>query len=241
MRGTLYVVGVGPGDPELMTIKAVRVLEKCPTWFAPKAHSEGESTALSIVSGLVNITEKKVLTHHFPMKQVYRSGQVDNELFAAWQNAARVIIEHLEAGEDVAFPTLGDPAIYSTGFYVCEALAACNYSGDIKIIPGVSSVGASAASAKIPLCLGDERLIVLPATFEDERIISLLQQVDVAVFMKVHRVLKRIVALLERENLLECAVLIERTSCNEERIWHDVRSALDEDLHYFSTLIVRKK
>ena len=241
MRGTLYVVGVGPGDPELMTLKGVKILEQCPVWFAPKAHSEGESTALTIAGAIVDMKGKNIITHRFPMKQVYRAEQADSELSVAWREAAQQIIVHLQAGVDVVFPTLGDPAIYSTGFYVYEALAACNYTGPVKVIPGVSSIGASAASAEMPLCLGDERMVVLPATFENRSISSLLAQVDVVVFMKVHRVLKRIVALLEEENLLEGAVLVERTSCNGERIWHDVRMAQDEELHYFSTLIVRKK
>ncbi|CAG34940.1 precorrin-2 C(20)-methyltransferase [Desulfotalea psychrophila] len=207
---------------------------------APKAHDEGESTALAIAAGVIEVAAKNILTHRFPMKHVRRAQEVDGELASAWEEAARAIIQRLDAGEDVAFPTLGDPAIYSTGFYVYEALAACGWAGRVEVIPGVSSVGASAASANMPLCLGDERLVVLPATFEDEKIASLLQQVDVAVFMKVYRVLPRIVELLESLGMLENAVLVERTSCGNERIWHDVRAALSEDLHYFSTLLVRK-
>lgn len=240
MRGTLYIVGVGPGDPELLTLKAVRVLEKCSTWFAPKAHSEGESTALNIVAGEVEIGDKNILTHRFPMKHVRRGEDVDPELASAWKAAAVDIITCLERGENVAFPTLGDPAIYSTAFYVYEVLAACDYTGPIEVVPGVSSIGASAASAQIPLCLGDERLLVLPATFENGKLSELMKNVDAAVFMKVYRVLDQMIEFLESEGLVEKAVLIERTSCGDQRIWHDIRKARGEDLHYFSTMLVRK-
>lgn len=240
MRGTLYIVGVGPGDPELMTLKAMRVLQNCPVWFAPKSRQDGTSTAVDIASGGVDVTDKQIITHRFPMKHVRRGETADPELAVAWEEAAQAITSCLEAGQDVAFPTLGDPAIYSTGFYVYEALASCNYDGEIKVIPGISSIGASAASANMPLCLGDERLLVLPATFEDESISEYLKEVDAIVFMKVYRVLDRIVALLEKEQLLENAVLVEKTSYGEERIWHNVKDALGEELHYFSTLLVRK-
>ncbi|MGL1930475.1 MAG: precorrin-2 C(20)-methyltransferase [Desulfotalea sp.] len=240
MRGTLYIVGVGPGDPELMTIKAARILEKCPVWFAPKSRQEGASTAIDIANGGVRSDNKNIITHRFPMKHVRRSESVDSELTEAWQEAATEIISYLEQGKDVAFPTLGDPAIYSTGFYVYEALASCKYDGEIKVIPGISSIGASAASANMSLCLGDERLLVLPATFENGSVAEYLKSVDAIVFMKVYRVLDRIVKLLEQENLLENAVLIEKTSYGDERIWHNVKDALGEDLHYFSTLLVRK-
>lgn len=246
MQGTLYIVGVGPGDPDLLTIKAIKALEKCPVWIAPKAHSEGESTALSIVIKHVGVGDKDIVTHRFPMKPVQRAKNADETLVKAWNDAAIIVIDQLNKGNDVAFPTLGDPAIYSTGFYVCEALATAGFTGEIKVIPGVSSVGATAASAKRPLCLGDERLLVLPATFENGEVASLLKTVDAIVFMKVYRVLDKMIEVLEAENLIDKAVLVERAGCSDERVWTDIRKAAAENknndkLHYFSTLIVRKR
>lgn len=242
MQGTLYIVGVGPGDPDLLTIKAIRTLEKCSVWLAPKAHSEGESTALSIVSGHLEVDGKKIVTHRFPMKPVQRAADTDADLLAAWNEAANIVTAYLEKGLDVAFPTLGDPAIYSTGFYLWEALEAAGFKGEVEVIPGVSSVGTTAASAKTPLCLGDERLLVLPATFENGEVASLLKNVDAVVFMKVYRVLDQMIDVLETEGLIDKAILVERAGCQDERVWTDIRKAvLEKDLHYFSTLIVRKK
>lgn len=240
MQGTFYIVGVGPGDPQLMTLKAARILEKCNIWFVPSAFENGGSMALKIASGVVNREGKTILSHHFPMKQVHRGEEPDPEIKSAWQEAAKTIMESLGDGQDVVFPTLGDPAIYSTGFYVCETLQEYGSPFKIQIVPGVSAIGASSAVSALPLCLGDERLVVIPATFENEHIRELLQLSDVVVFMKVYKVMERLVGLLEELGLVDNAVLVERCSLPDQRIWTDVRQAVGQNIHYFSTMVVRK-
>ncbi len=240
MQGTFYVVGVGPGDPELLTLKAARILEKCDVWFAPSAFKHGDSMALKIVSGEVSTKGKKILTHYFPMKLVHRGKDPDPEVTAAWQEAAEIIVGHLRAGKDVVFPTLGDPAIYSTGYYVCETLQKNSADIKIEIIPGVSAIGASSAAAGLPLCLGDERLVVIPATFENGAMRDVLAQSDTVVFMKVHKVMPKIVKLLDELDLLDQAVLVERCSLGDQKIWTNIRDAVDKEIHYFSTIIVRR-
>lgn len=240
MKGQFYVVGVGPGDPELMTLKAVRVLKESPVWLAPAANKEGNSTALSIASGIINGEQKEILTHHFPMKKVHIGKQTDQEVEEAWKEAAAIIAEHLAQGRDVAFPTLGDPAIYSTGYYVFETLMQSVEDMAVEIIPGVSAIGATSAATGVPLCLGNERMVVIPATFEDEKLKDILTKFDCVVLMKVHRVMKRLVPLLEELDLLEKSVLVEKTSLEDQIIRRDLKAAADEKLHYFSTMIVRK-
>lgn len=240
MKGQFYVVGVGPGDPELMTLKAVRVLKDSPVWLAPAAHKGGNSTALTIASGLINGEEKEVVTHHFPMKKVHAAKPADPEVEQAWRDAAAIIAEHLENGRDVAFPTLGDPAIYSTGFYIFETLMELVENMSVEIVPGVSAIGATSAAAAVPLCLGNERMVVIPATFEDEKLRDIMVNFDCVVLMKVHRVMPRLVNLLSELGLLENSVLVERTSLKDERIRKDLQVAATEKIHYFSTMIVRK-
>ena len=240
MQGTFYVVGVGPGDPQLMTLKAARILEECDVWFVPSAFENGGSMALKIASGAVQREGKTILSHRFPMKQIHRGEAPDPEVKSAWQEAAKTIMASLADGKDVVFPTLGDPAIYSTGFYVCETLQEYGSPFKVEIIPGVSAIGASSAVAALPLCLGDERLVVIPATFENERIRELLELSDVVVFMKVYKVMARLVGLLEELGLVDNAVLVERCSLNDQKIWTNVREAVGPDIHYFSTMVVRK-
>jgi precorrin-2/cobalt-factor-2 C20-methyltransferase len=240
MKGKFYVVGVGPGDPELLTLRAVRLLNRCQVWLVPKGKQDGDSTALSIVEGVVPSAGREILSHYFPMKKVRMGKPPEPEVERAWQEAARLIVERLEAGRDVAFPTLGDPAIYSTGFYVCDTLLILDPQLEVEIVPGVSSMGASAAAARQPLCLGDDRLVVIPATFENGQLREMLLQFDTVVLMKVHRVMDRLVPLLGELGLLEKAVLVERSSQNRERISRDLVSVLGREPHYFSTVIVRK-
>ena len=240
MTGQFYVIGVGPGDPELMTLKAARLLEKCPVWFVPKAHQNGDSTALSILAGSVATEGKEIMELHFPMKKIRMGEEPDAEVAAAWKKAAEAILAKLEAGIDVAFPTLGDPAIYSTGFYVCDTLLKAVPELPISIVPGVSSIGASAAAVGQPLCLGDDRLVVVPATFENGRLRETLEQFDTVVLMKVHRVMDKVVGLLTDLDLLDKAVLIERSSQSDQRVRRDLAAAAKDELHYFSTIIVRK-
>jgi precorrin-2/cobalt-factor-2 C20-methyltransferase len=240
MQGTFYVVGVGPGDPQLMTLKAAKILKNCDVWFVPSAFENGGSMALKIASGEVNSEGKTILSHRFPMKQIHRGEAPDPEVKSAWQAAAKTIMACLADGQDVVFPTLGDPAIYSTGFYVCETLQEYGSPFKVEIVPGVSAIGASSAVAALPLCLGDERLVVIPATFENERIRELLELSDVVVFMKVYKVMARLVALLEELGLVDNAVLVERCSLDDQKVWTDVRDAVGQEIHYFSTMVVRK-
>lgn len=240
MQGTFYVVGVGPGDPQLMTLKAAKILDRCAVWFVPSAFENGGSMALKIASGAVSSEGKTILSHRFPMKQVLRGESPDPEVKNAWQQAAKTIMAALGDGYDVVFPTLGDPAIYSTGFYVCETLQEYGSPFAVEIVPGVSAIGASSAAAALPLCLGDERMVVIPATFANEKIKDLLRLSDVVVFMKVHNVMARLVGLLEELGLVDNAVLVERCSLGDQKIWTDVREAVGRDIHYFSTMVVRK-
>ena len=241
MKGRFYVIGVGPGDPELMTLKAIRLLERCPVWLAPKARREGKSTALTIVERLVPARGKEILTQYFPMKKVQMGKTPAADVEAAWQEAAGAVLKALAAGRDVAFLTLGDPAIYSTGFYVCDTLFRLDPWVRVEIVAGVSAIGASAAAAGKPLCQGDDRMVVVPATFENGELAEVLEKFDTVVLMKVHRVMDRIVPLLAELNLLDRAVLVERTSQEGQRIRRNLLEVVNEEHHYFSTIIVRKR
>lgn len=240
MKGTFYVVGVGPGDPELLTLKAARILDKSKVWLAPAAHKNGDSTALTIANGAVASEGKKIMPHHFPMKKVFMDQAPDPEVKEAWEEAAALINQELNAGNDVALPTLGDPAIYSTGFYVCETLLNLDPDTTVEIIPGISAIGASSAAARTPLCLGDEQVVVVPAVFTNHRLKEILNDFDTIVLMKVNRAMDRLVPLLEELNLLPHTLLVERTSMTDQRVRRDLKKAMGEELHYFSTMIVRK-
>lgn len=240
-QGRLYLVGVGPGDPELMTIKAARVLQNAPVWIAPKARGNGSSLALRIARNQVEVNGKEIQELHFPMKKIRLNEKPDPEALRGWKQAADIVLAHLDRGLDVAFPTLGDPALYSTAFYLLTTLQESRPEIQVSIIPGITAMAACSAHVCSPLGLGDDVVSIIPAAFDDERLREILITFDAVVLMKVHRRMAKIITLLDELGLTDKAVLIERCGLEGQTIYTDIRQALDRDLHYFSTLLVRKK
>ncbi|MBW6521183.1 MAG: precorrin-2 C(20)-methyltransferase [Desulfoarculaceae bacterium] len=246
MQATLYIVGVGPGDPDLLTIKALNLLRHCPVVATPKALANGNSTALAIVQNALPMDEaheKEILELHFPMKKIHLGQEPDPEVLRAWQDAATRIFAILSQGRDVAFPTLGDPAIYSTGYYLYATMIEMYPAVRVQFVPGVSAMSSCSAATRTPICLGDDMLAVIPATFSDGRLRQILEGFDTIVLMKVHRVMAHLISLLDELNLLDKAVLVERVGMADERVLADL-STIDGQavqVHYFSTIIVRKK
>lgn len=149
MAGRLYVVGVGPGDPELLTLKGARILNQAGCICVPKGKEEGTSLALSIVERVVDLTGKEIVEAYFPM--VKTAGiQSDDQLGSQWAGAVAAIVDRLDRGIDTAFITIGDPGIYSTFFYIRERLLAERPGLFIEIVPGISSINASAALTGFP-------------------------------------------------------------------------------------------
>jgi precorrin-2/cobalt-factor-2 C20-methyltransferase len=236
---TLHIIGTGPGDPELLTLKALKTLTACPVIAAPKASPSGSSTALAIISQAVDLDGKTVFELYFPMKKIRAGKAPEEEVSRAWRAAAATIIACLDQGFDVAFPTLGDPAIYSTGYYLYDTLLSMRPDIRVRFHAGIPAMSCCSAETAMPICLGNEMLAVVPATFSDERLRSTLEEFDTIVLMKVHRVLPRICRLLEETGLLAKAVLIERAGMEGERIIRDL-STIPENPHYFSTMIIRR-
>jgi precorrin-2/cobalt-factor-2 C20-methyltransferase len=237
MIGKLYVIGVGPGDPELLTLKAVRILGEVGCIFVPKGKEEGDSIALSIVRGSVNLADKEIVEAYFPMQKTAGPEKAP-ELDSRWKGTVEALVRQLEAGLDTAFITIGDPAIYSTFFYLHEGLVRALPGLSIEIVPGVSSINASACRAGIPLGLGDGRIAVLPANYLD-RLQATIEEFDTVVLMKVHRVFREVLAMLTDLGLLEKAVYVARAGMAAESVRTDLAGIAPRDLDYFSMIIVR--
>lgn len=227
--GTLYGVGVGPGDPELLTLKAARVIAESSVVAVPVGQVGGESYALTIAAAHLR-QEQTVLRLHFPM---VKDLAIRNE---KRQAAAQEILAELEAGRDVVFLTEGDPFFHSTFVYVLEHLPDCV---PVETIPGVSSIMAAAVETKRPLVMADERLAVIPAAFgaiDDLR--DLFANFETVILMKVFKVLDEVLDLLDELDLTEKAVLVERASHPEARVFRDVASLRKNRPHYLSLMIV---
>lgn len=239
MKGKLYVIGVGPGDPELLTLKAARILDEVGTIFVPKGREAGESLALSIASRAVNLQGKEIVETYFPMKKTAGAGRA-KELDSRWNGTVEVVLDRLGRGIDAAFITIGDPTIYSTFFYLYEGLLAGNPSLKIEIIPGISSINAAASRAGVSLGLADERIAIIPANYAKD-LGPLLAKFETVVLMKVYKVFAGIVEDLRRQGLLERAVYVSRAGMPDEMICRDLAALRPEDLDYFSLVIVRRQ
>jgi precorrin-2/cobalt-factor-2 C20-methyltransferase len=247
MAGKLYVIGIGPGDPELMTLKAVRILKKVHCIFVPKGREEGSSLALSIMQTEVSLENKEVVEAYFPMRKTVstpefgaQSPEVIQELDAKWNKTVEAVLNRLDRGIDAAFITIGDPGIYSTFFYIYDKLLERKPSLVIEIVPGISSINAAAARAGISLGLGNDRIAILPANYLDS-LEETLAQFDTVVLMKVNKVFGTVRDMLNRLNRAAQATFVVRAGMDDERVYKDIGQVQEEDLNYFSLVIVRKR
>lgn len=236
--GKLYVIGVGPGDPELMTLKAVRTLKEVSCICVPRGREEGSSLALSIAERAVSLDGKEIIEAHFPMKKTRNENDIC-KLDTKWHETVENVLSRLSKGTDVAFITIGDPSIYSTFFYLYDRLLELNPELDIEMVPGVSSINAAASRAGISLGLADEKIAILPATYTDN-LKEVLEKFDTVVLMKVHRVFDSVVTILDSMGLSGNAIYVSKAGMEDERIFRNINNVGKDDLNYFSMVIVRK-
>ena len=230
----VYAVGVGPGDPELLTRKAERVLREADVICAPTGAAEAGSYALSIVEEFLDRERQEVLIQLFPMVKDQQG------LDPFWEEAADQVASRIAEGKNVAFITIGDPFLYSTYLYIHRILLVKYPEIRIEIVPGISSILAASAAAGVPLGLGGEKIAVLPAAYEDDELRRTLEEFDTVVLMKVSRVFDRVYALLQELGRERQCVFVRRVGSGEQEIHFDLQALVGKKLDYLSMLIVKK-
>ena len=226
MTGTLYGLGLGPGDPELLTLKAHRLLSAAPVIAYP-APEGGASFARAIAAPHLTGRQIEVpivvpmRTDRFPAREIY-------------DEAAAVIGRHLDAGRDVAALCEGDPFFYGSFMYLFERLAG-RYP--CEIVPGISSIMAGAAAIGRPLAARNDVLTVIPGPLPDAEIERQLKAADAAVIIKVGRHFSRLRALLEKMGESANAGYLERIGLPEERIL-PLEAVKGDGAPYFSMILV---
>jgi|Deesub1362A_J573_1020465.scaffolds.fasta_scaffold00057_53 precorrin-2/cobalt-factor-2 C20-methyltransferase len=200
--GKLYGVGLGPGDPKLITIKAKEILEEVDVVCAPISKVGRRSIALEMVKPYVK--GKEILTLLFPM-------HTDPDILRPyWEKAGAEICNRLKEGKDVAFITIGDPSFYSTFINVMEIIRERQRDAEIITIPGVASILACFAGLNEPLVDKDEKLAVFPAEYGLEELEEISKFFDTIVLMKVSRSFDKIYKKLDKLGLLDKAVLVSK-------------------------------
>ena len=230
--GTLYGIGVGPGDPELITLKALKVLQQAPHIFASCSTKNTYSLALNIVRSHLNGAGLEHLP--FPMT---RDPEV---LHQAWEDNARRVMEVLRTGQDAAFITLGDPLTYSTFGYLLKTLKRLAPEARVVTIPGITSYNAAAALAGMPLSEGEESVYVVSGALGGAKLRQVIDRADNIVMLKTYRQFDDIYNTLEDLNLLDCAICISRVGLEGETVVQDVRALKGQALPYLSMIIIKK-
>jgi len=226
MSGTLYGVGLGPGDPELITLKAARLIGAAAVIAYP-ALEDGDSLARAIAADLIPEGAREIVLR-IPMLDQRGPAQ------AAYDRGAEEIATALRAGDDVVMLCEGDPLFYGSFMYVHARLSG---QFDVQVVPGVTSVTACAALAGLPLAARNEVLTVLPGTLPDDALRSRLEMAQAAAIMKVGRHLGRIKAVIDALGLMERAVYVERASLPNQRV---MPLAEATDAPYFSMILLTR-
>ena len=230
--GKLYGIGVGPGDPELLTLKAHRVLNEADVIFCPEKETGAGSFAFDIIKGLLENTEAKIVNLVYPMH--YHGAQ----LREMWKQNAGCIAEHLSGERTGAFITLGDPAVYSTFMYTLPYIERRGVT--VEVVPGVPSFCAVADSMKMPLAAWSEDLLVMPVGRKGGGDLGeILRQHDNVVFMKPSANQEALVRAIRENGLEDSFVLVTKSGTGEERLITDFEELEQYDIPYLSTVIVK--
>ncbi len=231
--GTLYGLGVGPGDPELITVKAFRVIQESPVIAYPRKRKGSKSYAHRIVEVYIRPEEKEMLGLVFPMTK--DQAILDRE----WNGTVEKVWEKLQEGKDVAFVTEGDPLLYSTFIHMMKLMQELHPEVEIKTVPGISSFNGSASRLGIALADGDDHVAIVPARDDYEAMKKALEDHDAVVFIKVAKVIDLMITVLKDLDLLEKASVVTKVTSDEEVIWK-VSELEGAELEYLTLMVVRK-
>jgi precorrin-2/cobalt-factor-2 C20-methyltransferase len=226
-KGKLYGVSVGPGDPELMTLKAVRIIENTQVIATPVTHS-GEMLAYDIASGSVDMTGKDIVKLYFTMSRD------PEKLRESHEKAADLIEEHLSRGEDVAMLNLGDISVFGTYCYMQDIIRDRGY--ETEMAAGVTSFCAIASLLGISLTEMDEPLMIVPGKITEE----VIGTRGTKVIMKSGKKLLEVMGILEKNGLLGRASMVVDAGLPDQKVFRDISKIESTDgLGYFATIIVK--
>jgi precorrin-2 C(20)-methyltransferase len=238
-KGTFYGIGVGPGDPELITVKALKIIKSCPVIAAPRT-GNGDMVALDIVWRTGILSESAESAEEFDKKILAMDFTMDKDPAKRKENYrknAEAAARYLDNGQDVAMVTLGDVSLYSTVHYIADELISRGY--EIIMVPGVPSFSAAAASLAIPLAEMDAPVHIIPSVRNNSD--DYLDLPGTKVLMKAGRHLHRTLDELDKRGLLDVTSLAVNCGMDDEILIKKLGDdePLPDKTGYFTTVIVR--
>lgn len=232
VKGKLYGVGVGPGDPELITVKAVRVIKEADIIFTAASSKNSYSLAVEIASPYIS-SNTRTETLYFPMTKD------ETQTETAWINNAKQIASALKEGLTAVFLTLGDPTTYSTFGYILKKMACVMPEADIETIPGITSFHAASARLNRILVEGEQSLLVTSGAYGGDRIRHINGVENVAI-VKAYKNVKDINAALKETGLSRNSVAVSKCGRDHEKITRNL-DALEQEAPDYWTLILASK
>jgi len=229
LPGHFYSVGVGPGSPDLLTLRAVNILSNVNVIIAPRSSASNESLALSVVRA--HLRDQEIVEHVYPM------AREADQTAQCWKQMADLAAERANDGQSVAHITIGDPLIYSTCAYLQQQLGDRISRERIHVISGISAMQAAAALIGEPLLIQNDRLMLLPAD-ELSAVESALGYCETLVIYKIGARAQSLVELLRRHQLSNNARLVCYAEEEREQVFLDLDDLEGERLGYMSTMIV---
>ena len=232
--GILYGISVGTGDPELITVKGLRILQKSSIVAFPAGINNQPGVAQNIVDCWLQ-PQQQILPLDFPYTQ-------DRQILEqAWYKAAQEAWYYLKQGKDIAFACLGDISFYSTFTYLAQAIQQLAPAVKVVTIPGVCSPMAIASVLQMPLTINHEKLAIIPALHTVKDLETTLTWAEVVVLLKVSSVYQQVWKILEQYQLLNSSHVVEKATFPEQRIYQDLSICPKLNLSYFSIMIIRTK
>ncbi len=232
--GTLYGIGVGPGDPELITLKSAKILSRVQVVFAAASTKNSHSLAVNIARPHIpKTTSIKMLS--FPMTKDKKKTR------ESWAKNAAIIINELIQGKDAAFLTVGDSMTYSTFGYILKHIQATAPYITIESIPGITSYQAAAARLNTPLVEGEESLLVTSGVKGGDRLRQLSCKPETVVFLKAYRNVKDIISAVEETDLFEDCVAISKCGLPGEEVVSDLKEFANRPPNYWTLIIAKQK
>ncbi len=232
--GTLYGIGVGPGDPELIPLKAVNILKRVAVIFAASSKKNDHSQAVNIARPHIP-KESEVRLLPFLMSK----NQDEKE--ENWKAQAKAIIAEMEKGQDVAFLTLGDSMTFATYSYVLKYILALAPHAPVVTVPGISAYQAAAARVNRPLVEGEESLLILSGVEGGRHFKDFAGLADNVVFMKAYRHADDICDVLEEKNMLESSVAVANCGLEDETVIEDLTELRTRKPGYWTLVLAKKK
>jgi precorrin-2/cobalt-factor-2 C20-methyltransferase len=237
----LYCIGCGPGDPDLLTLKAINIIKNADIIYTPTAREGKPSVALSIVEGFLN-KDTEIQQLVFPMIKDF------NKLKENWKDNAKEITNSIRNGKRAIYLTVGDPSLYSTWIYIYREITNAHKDIEVEVIPGITSIFSFSAEIKTPIGEGEEIIGIIPACYNLDRLKTAAQCCDTLIFLKDGRYFNSVLEILmesgfpgESDIFIAQDVSTNSEALQKKKLAELLRNPNENNDKYFSIMIAKKK